>query len=191
MATTETLARRCAAFVVPSQREAVIVGWSGRKARWRQRSRPASGVRTIAVDRLDCLPTCVRWPEVGAVATERADPLLPSVVDGLGDEVGGVAFAATRHGDVRRRRACRYAERDMSPIDGVALGAVHRGRMSELDVTGGVLGGELAISTAAVKCDAAVIADAAHGPGLAVGDLEVGIVAPGGDAIADAQSFAA
>ena len=50
--------------------------------------------------------------EVGAVAGEDVDPLAASIVDGLGDEVSGVAVSATGHGDVRRRGAGRLSERE-------------------------------------------------------------------------------
>ena len=43
----------------------------------------------------------VPWSEVGAVTGEDVDPLAAGGVDGLGDEVGGVAVAAPGHGDVR------------------------------------------------------------------------------------------
>jgi hypothetical protein len=133
----------------------------------------------------------VSRPEVGAVSAEGVDPLLPRFVDGLGDEVGGVAPAATRHGDVRRRRACRVGERDMGTINGVALGAVHRGRVGTLDELRGVLSWDPPFSTSASKRETAVVADRGDGPGLAVGDLEVRVIPARGDAIAKAKLLAA
>jgi hypothetical protein len=80
--------------------------------------------------------------EVGAVAVEDVDPLATGVVDGLGDEVGDVAVAATGHADVRRGGAGGFSECEVGGVDGLSLGSVGGGGEGELDVLVDVLGGQ-------------------------------------------------
>ena len=129
--------------------------------------------------------------EVGAVAAEDVDPLLSCVVDGLGDEMGGVRFTAAGHRHVRRSGTCGLAQRDVGAVNGVALRAVDGGRVAKLDVLRGVLGRDFLVATAAAQDEPAVATDVGDGPGLAVGDLEIGVIAAGGDAVADLQLLAA
>ena len=89
--------------------------------------------------------------EVGAVAAEDLDPLLSGVLDGLGDEVGGVGFAAAGHGDVRRGGAGGLADDDVGVVDGLALGAVDGGGVGELDVLVHVRRRELAVAAAGAR----------------------------------------
>src|SRR6266545_281181 len=105
--------------------------------------------------------------------------------------MGGVALAATRHGDVRRRRTGGLAQCDMGAVDGVALRAVHGGRVGELDVLGDVFGWDAPLAAVPTEDQAAVVADLGHRPGLAVCDLDVGVVSSGGDPVADTQLLTA
>ena len=83
-----------------------------------------------------------RGSEVGAVAAEDVDPLGACVVDGLGDEVGGVVVAAAGHADVRRGGAGGLADEQVGVVDGLALGAVDGGGVGELDVFADVVRGQ-------------------------------------------------
>ena len=74
---------------------------------------------------------------------------------------------------------------DVGAVDGLALGAVDGGGVGELDEPCRVLGRDHSVTTAAVQGEAAVVADAGHGPGLSVRDLEVGVVAAGRDPVAE------
>ena len=142
-------------------------------------------VRSVPVDVVRG-PLCgVAGPEVGAVAVEDVDPLAAGVVDGLGDEVDDVAVAAAGHADVRRGGAGRFAEREVGGADGLSLCSVGGRGEGELDVLVDVLGGQGASARAAGDEQAAVIADPGHGPGVAVGDCEVAVVASGGDPVAE------
>jgi hypothetical protein len=60
------------------------------------------GLGSVSVDVLGRGLGGVAGSEVGAVATEDVDPLGACLVDGVGDEVGGVVVAAAGHADVRR-----------------------------------------------------------------------------------------
>ena len=80
--------------------------------------------------------------EVGAVAGEGVDPLGAGVVEGVGDEVGGVVVAAAGHGDVGGGGAGGLAEEEVGGGDGVALGAVGGGGVGELDIVVDVAGGQ-------------------------------------------------
>ena len=80
-------------------------------------------------------------------------------------------LAAAGHRDVGRGGAGGLADHDVGAVDGLALGAVDGGGVGELDVPGGVLGGDLAVAAAPVEDQAAVVADAGDGPGLPVRDL--------------------
>jgi len=59
----------------------------------------------------------VAGSEVGPVAAEHLGPLAASVVDRVGDEVGGVVVPPSGHGDVRRGRAGRLAEGKVGRVD--------------------------------------------------------------------------
>ena len=130
------------------------------------------------------------WAEVGAVAAEDGDPLLAGVLDRLGDQVRGIGVAAAGHRDVRRGGAGRVADGDVGAVDGLALGAVDGGGVGELDEPGRVLRRDSRSRPTPVQDQAAVLADAGHGPGLAVRDAEVGVVAAGGDAVPEPDPFA-
>ena len=72
--------------------------------------------------------------EVGTVAGEDRDPLLPRVVDGVGDQVGGVGVAAAGHADVGGGRAGVLTNGQVRRGGRVALHAVHGAGVAELDV---------------------------------------------------------
>ena len=74
----------------------------------------------VAVDVLKGALSRVGRSKVRAVAAEHCDPLGARLVDGVGDEVGGVVVAAPGHTDVRRGRAGRIADQKMRGLDGVA-----------------------------------------------------------------------
>ena len=73
------------------------------------------------------------WSEVGTVPAEHLDPLPAGVVEGLRDEVGGVAVTPSGHGDVRRCCAGVFTDEDVGAVNGVALRAVDGGGVGELD----------------------------------------------------------
>ena len=77
-------------------------------------------------------------------------------------------FAAAGHRDVRRGGAGGVAEGDVGAVDGLALGSVDGGGVGELDEPRGVLRRDHPVASAAVEDQAAVLADAGDGPGLAV-----------------------
>ena len=87
----------------------------------------------VDLDRVDGLASRMRGSEVCAVAAEHVDPLLLRVVDGLGDDVGGVGCAAAGHGDVGGRGTGVFPDQEMRGLDGLALGAVHCGGVREVD----------------------------------------------------------
>ena len=91
----------------------------------------------------------VAGAEVGAVAAEDLDPLGAGLLDGLGDEVGGVVVAAAGHADVRRGGAGGLAEQQVRVVDGLALGAVDGGGVGELDVLADVRRGQGPFAAAA------------------------------------------
>src|SRR4051812_27596708 len=90
----------------------------------------------------------------------------------------------------------------MGLIDGLALGAVGGGGVGELDVFAGVAGGDGALASpltttftrtlkvVAPEAQGAVSVDGGDGPGVAVGDVEVAVVQPGGYQVADPEPFA-
>ena len=84
------------------------------------------------------------------------------------------------------------ADGDVRAVDGVALGAVDGGGVGELDEPGRVLRREhRGRARGRRRMQAAVVADAGDGPGLAVRDAEVGVVAAGGDPVPEPDPFAA
>ena len=127
--------------------------------------------------------------EVCAVAVEHVDPLLAGVVDGLGDDVGGVGCASSGHVDVRRRGAGVFTDDEVRGVDGLALGAVHGGGVGEFNEPSRVVGRYLSIPAVGVQDEAAVLPDLRDGPGLPVRDLKVAVVAAGGDVVTEPDPF--
>ena len=78
------------------------------------------------------------------------------VVDGVGDEVGGVVVSAAGHADVGGGGAGGLAEEQVCAVDGLALCAVDGGGVGELDVGAGVAGGQCPRSAASLRRQAAV-----------------------------------
>ena len=76
-----------------------------------ERRGPAGRLWSVAVDVVRGQVGGVAGAEVGTVTAEDVDPLAARVVDGVGDEVGGVVVAAAGHADVRRGGAGGLAER--------------------------------------------------------------------------------
>ena len=74
-------------------------------------------------------------------------------------------------------------------VDGLALGAVDGGGVGELDMLAHVRRGQGPVPGPAGDGEAAVGADAGDGPGVAVGDVEVAVVAAGRDPVADPDLF--
>ena len=81
-----------------------------------------------------CAVGGVGGSEVGAVPVEGLDPLGAGVLEGVGDEVGGVGVPAAGHADVRRGGTGGLAEEEVGVVDGLALGAVDGGGVGQLDV---------------------------------------------------------
>ena len=79
--------------------------------------------------------------EVGPVAGERADPLGAGVLDAAGNQVGDVALTAAGHPDIRAGGAGVLAHEQVRRGDGVALGAVDRGRIGQLQMVLDIAGG--------------------------------------------------
>ena len=148
----------------------------------------------VPLEVLGCALGRVGGAEVGAVAAEHLDPLLAGVVEVVGDEVGGVVLAAAGH--ARRRPTRRWCARRAARwrgADGVALDAVDGGGVGELDVLARVVGGQrtaVRASAACVTSQLAVAVDAGDGPGVAVGDAEVAVVAAGRDPVPDTDPLA-
>ena len=152
----------------------------------------------------------VSGPEVRAVAGEHRDPLLPGVLDGLGDQMRGVGGAAAGHPDIRRRRAGVLTDHQMRRGGRVTLHTVHRRCVAELDIAAHILRGQHPLAPTAMIARAGMIAIAAvmavagmiaaagmvagdgersvgvhgdDGPGVAVGHAEPRVVAAGHDPI--------
>lgn len=81
------------------------------------------------------------------------------------------------------------AQHEVRGAGGLALGAVHSGRVGQLDVLARIAGRESAQlgDASAAQREAAVDADVGDGPGVAVAHPEVAIVAPGRDPIPDPE----
>ena len=131
------------------------------------------------------------WSEVGPVPTEHVVPLPSGVRDIAGDDVDDVVFAAAGHRDIGRRGAGVLAENQMTGAGGLALGAVNRGRVRQLDMLphipgrdGAHIGGP---STA--KGHGPVGVDGGDGPGGPVGHPEVAVVASGRDPVTHPDPF--
>jgi len=141
------------------------------------RQRRASCLWSVAVDVIGSDSGGVGGSEVGAVAGENLDPLLPRVVDRLCDEVGGVGLAASGHADVRRGRAGGLADEQVGLVDGLALGAVHRGGVGELEVLLHIGGWKGALPGSSADRHTAVGTYCGDGPVVSVRDFEVAVVA--------------
>jgi hypothetical protein len=144
---------------------------------------PVASIWAVAFDGVDGPASRVCWSEVGAITAEYIDPLPAGLVGVLGDDVRDVGGAAAGHGDVRRRGPGVFADGDVSAPDGAALGAVDGRGIGEFDEPGRVVGRDLSFPATATQEEAAVLPDAGDSPGLAVGDLEIGIVASGRDPV--------
>ena len=96
------------------------------------------------------------------------------------------------HPDVGRGGAGGVPDGDVGAVDGLALGAVDGGGVGELDVPVAYSAGSgrvAPVGRAGRRLPS--LADAGDGPGLPVGDPEVGVVAAGGDPVADPDPLAA
>jgi hypothetical protein len=127
----------------------------------------------------------VRRPEVGAVAGEHGDPLPAGLVDAVSDEVGRVAGAAAGHADVGRRRAGVLTDRHVSTGCGLALHAVHGAGVGQLKMVADVLGGQCPLAPLASDGDVATAPELGNGPGVAVRDAYLRVVASGRDPVTD------
>jgi hypothetical protein len=121
---------------------------------------------------------------------EDLDPLTPGVLDGVGDQVGGVVVAATGHRDIGRGGTSVLTKEQMPRRHGLALGAVHGRGVGKLDMTVDLGGRQGAHACASADLQAAVVAVPGHSPGLPVGDIEGGVVAAGRDPVAATRAFA-
>ena len=121
--------------------------------------------------------------EVGTVSGEDRDPLLSRVVDRVGDQVGGVGIPAAGHADVGGRRAGVLTNGQVRCGGRFALHAVHGAGVAELDMLAHVVGGQDALAAVARDSHRPVAVHAGDGPGVAVGDLDAGVVAAGDDPI--------
>lgn len=63
---------------------------------------PNSSFPSVTLDLLRSSQSGVGRAEVGSVAAEVVDPLLPGILHRLGDQVRDIAIAAAGHADVRR-----------------------------------------------------------------------------------------
>ncbi len=81
-------------------------------------------------------------------------------------------------------------ERDMSLAGGLALGAVDGGGIGELDLVSCVRRRNDPGTTLTLEREGAVVTDGRDGPGVAVSDAEVAVVASRSDPVTDPQSLA-
>jgi hypothetical protein len=132
--------------------------------------RPPALLAAVPVDGLDRLPLRVGRAEIGAVTGEDLDPLRAGFVDGLGHQVRGVAVPPSGHCHVRRGGAGGVPDGAVGAVDGLSLGAVDGGGVGELDEPVHVLRGEHPVPSLSADREVAVLAEADHGPGLAVRD---------------------
>jgi hypothetical protein len=78
--------------------------------------------------------------EVGTVADEHSDPLLPRLGQVHGDQVCGVRFATAGHPDVGRRCTGVLTDHHVGGRDGVTLDAVRGAGVGKLHVRRDVVG---------------------------------------------------
>ncbi len=121
----------------------------------------------------------MRGAEVSPVPAERADPLFAGVIEVGCHNVGGVALAAAGHPDVGGCCGGVVADHEVRGGRGAALRAVRGAGVAKLDMFTHVLGGQLAPAAVTANGEHAVAAHARDGPGVAVGDIQVGVVAAG------------
>ena len=108
-------------------------------------------------------------------------------VDVAGDQVQGVVLAAAGRGYVDGLRAGRVGDDAVAEVDGGTLDAVFGRGVGEVCVCLDVLGGQPRLPSALLVLEAhgSVAVDAGDGPGVAVRDTQVFVVAAGHDAVAD------
>ena len=127
--------------------------------------------------------------EVGAVSGEDLDPLVAGRLRCVGDEVGGVVVPAPGHRDIGRGCAGVFPNDQVCGVGGGSLGAIDGAGVGELDVVAHVRGGQDPFAAASGNNRRAVGAEPGHGPGVAVGDIGVAVVAPRRDLVPDPDPF--
>ena len=140
--------------------------------------------------------------EVGPVAAEDGDPLLPGLGHVGRDEVRGVGHPSAGHADVGRGGAGLVTDHHVRGGDGVTLHAVRGAGVGQLHVLGDVVGGQhpdpcagrgdiapgdVTGGRAGGDQQPTASADRGDGPRVSVGHLQVAVVAPGGDPVAGAD----
>ncbi len=124
--------------------------------------------------------------EVGPVAGEGHDPLVAGLVGVGRDQVGGVGLASAGHADVGRRGAGVLAEDEVCCAGGGALRAVRGCGVGEFDMSADVAGGQDSLTFGPARDGQPPVAlDAGDGPGVAVGHVQVAVVAACRDLIPD------
>lgn len=123
---------------------------------------------------------------IAGLAFHRVDEKSASFVDIAGDDVQRVLLAAAGGRDVHGLRVGGISEDPVPDVDGRALHAVLGRCVRQVRVLLDILAGQLRAAAVAADGHYAVPADAGDGPGVAVGDAELAIVATGHDAITDA-----
>jgi hypothetical protein len=143
----------------------------------------------VPLELLDGTLGGVGGSEIGTVSGEGVVPMLAGLVGVLGDDVDHVVLPPARHPDVRGGGGGVLSEQQVAGAGGLALGAVDRGRVGELDMLAdvGARKGAYVGGPVSVQGQAAVLADRGDGPGVAVADGKVMVVAAGGDTVADAD----
>lgn len=127
--------------------------------------------------------------EIGPVAAEGLDPLLPGVVEVLGDQVRDVAPSSAGHRDVRRRGAGVFADQEVGLVDRLALGAVDRAGIGELHMLADVTRRKAASTGLALHPEPTAQADGGDGPAVTVGHIEIRLVPARGDPVPDTDTF--
>src|ERR1019366_6587524 len=137
---------------------------------------------------LGCEPGGVGRAWVGAVPFEDLDPLVAGLLRCVGDEVGGVVVPAPGHRDIGAGCAGVFPHEQVCGVGGGCLGAIDGAGVGELDVVAHVRGGQDPLAAASGdNCRA--VDEPGHGPGVAVGDIGVAVVAPGRDLVSDPDPF--
>ena len=143
----------------------------------------------------------VAGAEVGPVAAEDGDPLRPGLGHVGRDEVRGIGQPSAGHADVGRGGACSVTDHHVRGCKGVTLHAVRGAGVGQLHVFGDVVGGQHPDPCAgrgdiaardvtggrAGDQQPAASAHCGDGPRVPIGDLQVPVVAPGGDSVAGAD----